>query len=238
MPTTTTNLTDTKEPIWLKDDVATFPGFLDEEQCDQIIAFFEDQGVNHGNWMQTCFYGSRGMALVISQEALEKSGLEQRHENYFEWLRLEIKSAIESAFNREVVTNSTHAQLWPTGSFARWHSDNSDLDGTPSAWGNNKFASILYLNDDYEGGELIFRDYDLQIKLTKGSLITFPGGIENIHRVEEIKSGERITIVGFWDYADSDYSEEDLKNRNAQIAFERILQTEQKALWSLGYTDA
>jgi hypothetical protein len=33
------------------------------------------------------------------------------------------------------------------------------------------------------------------------------------------------------------YSEEDLAARNAEIAFERILQTEQKALWHQGNSD-
>jgi hypothetical protein len=228
----------TKELVWLKDDVASFPSFMDVEQCQQIIEFFEDQGTTEGHWMQTCFYDSLGMALVSSDEALQRSGLEDRHQNYFEWLRLEIKAAIEQAFGREVVTNSTHAQKWPVGAFARWHSDNSDLEGNPSAWSDNKFASILYLNDDYEGGELIFRDFDLEVKLPQGSLIVFPGGIENIHRVEEIREGNRITVVGFWDYADSVYSDEEIAAREAEIAFERILQTEQKALWSLGNSNA
>jgi hypothetical protein len=230
--------TETKEIVWLKDDVATFPNFMDAQECIQIMNFFEDQGVNEGHWMQTCFYDSKGMALVSSQEALERSGLEQRQANYFDWLNNEIKSAIEQAFGREVVTNSTHAQLWPTGSFARWHSDNSDIDGNPSAWSNNKFASILYLNDNYEGGELIFRDHDLTVKLPQGTLIVFPGGIENVHRVEEVKSGDRVTVVGFWDFADSEYSEEELKAQELEVAFERILQTEQKALWHQGNSNA
>ncbi len=228
----------TREIVWLKDDVATFPGFMDKEQCEQIIAFFEDQGVNEGHWMQTCFYDSKGMALVSSEDALNRSGLEERRKDYFEWLRLEIKAAIEQAFGREVKTNSTHAQLWPTGSFARWHSDNSDIDGNPTAWSDNKFASILYLNDNYEGGDLVFRDHDLRVKLPQGSLITFPGGINNVHMVEEITSGDRITVVGFWDFADSYYTPEELDARQAEVAFERILQTEQKALWHQGNSNA
>jgi hypothetical protein len=230
-------ITDIKEIIWLKDDVAVFPGFMDTEQCQQVIDFFEDQGTAEGHWMQTCFYDSKGMALVSSEEALKRSNLEDRNPNYFEWLRLQVKSAIEQAFSREVITNSTHAQAWPTGSFARWHSDNSDLEGKPTAWSDNKFASILYLNDNYTGGELVFRDHELTVKLPQGSLIAFPGGINNVHKVEEIIDGSRYTVVGFWDYADSVYSEEDLAARNAEIAFERILQTEQKALWHQGNSD-
>lgn len=228
----------TFEEVWLKDDVVTFPGFLSPEECQQIIDFFEDQGTEQGYWMQTCFYDSLGMALVSDVDALERSGLEKIHENYFEWLRLEFKAAIEQAYDRKVKTNSAHAQKWPVGAFARWHSDSSDLEGNLTAWRNNKFASVLYLNDDYEGGSLEFRDYDLDLKLPQGALIAFPGGVENIHRINEIMAGTRFTIVGFWDYEESVYSEEELAEIEAEIAYERTRQAEQKALWAAGDKEA
>lgn len=226
------------EPVWLKDDVVTYPGFLSPEECNKIIDFFEEQGTVSGHWMQTCFYDSLGMALMIDEDALHRSGLEDIHRDYFRWLPEEIRAAVEAAYNRGIKLNSAHAQKWPVGAFARWHSDSSDIDGNPTAWRNNKFASVLYLNDDYEGGELEFRDHDLSIKLPQGSLIAFPGGVENIHRINEITKGTRFTIVGFWDYVDSVYTEEELKQMEEEIAYERTRQDEQKRQWAAGNKDA
>jgi hypothetical protein len=221
---------------WLKEDVVTIPNFLSADECQRIIDFFEDQGKEY--WMQTCFYDSLGMALVSDEDALLRSGLEEIHPDYFRWLPERIKSAVEQAYSREVKLNSAHAQKWPLGAFARWHSDSSDLEGNPTAWRDNKFASVLYLNDNYDGGELEFRDHDLTVKLPQGSLIAFPGGVENIHRINEILAGTRFTIVGFWDYADSVYTEEEMAQREAEITFERERQAQQKLEWAAGNKDA
>jgi 2OG-Fe(II) oxygenase superfamily len=222
----------TGDIIWLKDDVASFPGLLTEEYCNKVIEYFESAGEH---WMQTCFYDSLGMALVSDDDIFASSGL---NDSFFEDLRLLVKSAIETAFGREVKTNSMHAQKWPLGSFARWHSDNSDLEGNLTAWRDNKYASILYLNDDYEGGELEFRDHDLSVKTVRGTLVTFPGGANNIHRVNEVLKGTRYTIVGFWDFADSVYSPEEMAEREAEIARERVRQAEQKLEWAAGNKEA
>jgi hypothetical protein len=61
-----------------------------------------------------------------------------------------------------------------------------------------RYATILYLNDDYEGGELFFRNIDLEIKPKKGSLLIFPGTEEFFHGVNTVKSGPiRYVIIGF-----------------------------------------
>lgn len=223
------------EKTYLKEDVIAYKGFMDLAECQKVIDYFEAAGEN---WNQTCFYDSLGMALVSDQKVLQASGLLEIHPNYFEHLRLKTKEAIEVGFDRKVKTNSQHAQKWPTGSFARWHSDNSDLEGNLTAWRDNKYASILYLNDNYGGGELEFRDHDLSVKLEAGSLIVFPGGADNIHRVNEVTSGTRFTIVGFWDYEESYYSPEEMAEREAEIQREREKQAEQKQQWSAGNKDA
>jgi hypothetical protein len=61
-----------------------------------------------------------------------------------------------------------------------------------------RYATILYLNDDYEGGELFFENIGLKIKPDRGSLLVFPGTEEFAHGVKSVKSGPiRYVIVGF-----------------------------------------
>ena len=62
-----------------------------------------------------------------------------------------------------------------------------------------RYAAILYLNDDYEGGELFFENVGLEIKPERGSLLVFPGTEEFSHGVNTVKSGPiRYVIVGFF----------------------------------------
>lgn len=57
-----------------------------------------------------------------------------------------------------------------------------------------EIAANLYLNDDFEGGELTFINRGLSIKPQKGQLVLFPGGHEYTHGVTEITKGERTVL--------------------------------------------
>jgi hypothetical protein len=61
-----------------------------------------------------------------------------------------------------------------------------------------KYATILYLNDDYVGGELVFEKNGLEIKPEKRSLLIFPGNDEFEHGVKHVGKGPiRYVLVGF-----------------------------------------
>ena len=54
-------------------------------------------------------------------------------------------------------------------------------------------ATLVYLNDDYSGGEIYFPEYDLTFKPEPGDLLTFPDNPNYIHGVKPITSGTRYT---------------------------------------------
>ena len=58
------------------------------------------------------------------------------------------------------------------------------------------FTALFYLNDDYEGGELFFKNKNITFKPTKGSLIIFPGN--EIHEILLLKSGLRYMISAYF----------------------------------------
>lgn len=66
--------------------------------------------------------------------------------------------------------------------------------------GNHKGVPILTvlgaLNDDYEGGELIFWEKE-EIKLKAGSVMVFPSNFLYPHQVDSVKSGTRYSYVSW-----------------------------------------
>ena len=60
----------------------------------------------------------------------------------------------------------------------------------PYFWSGH-LANILYLNDDFTGGELFFPDFDFQIKPKPGMLVSFPGNTHYLHGVRETKGNTR-----------------------------------------------
>ena len=104
---------------------------------------------------------------------------------------------------------------------------------------------ILYLNNDYEGGDLFFckekEDFEINSEAEKWdtylsfkpnaySYYVFPGGIENVHGVSKILEGTRYTMVSFWDYFEIEYSQETIdrwKEEEKQVRIEQAIQKEE-----------
>jgi hypothetical protein len=206
--------------------IVEIPNFISPENSSKVIEFLEAQAEL---WGDIAFYGSRGMGIDHNSPLVEEVGLPR---GFFDELKGNFQKGVESVFKRAVKANSAHSQKWLPGGFASPHSDNSDFKGTPTSFEINKYVGILYLNDNYEGGDLYFVETEdvhtekLRISPKAGSFITFPGGIENIHGVSEILSGERYTMVSFWDFADATYSEE----RQKEWAMEKEIVELSKAL--------
>lgn len=55
-------------------------------------------------------------------------------------------------------------------------------------------SSVMYLNNDYEGGEIEFKQSNIKIKPDPGSIIFFPSNFLYVHEVYPIISGERYSM--------------------------------------------
>lgn len=58
------------------------------------------------------------------------------------------------------------------------------------------FTILIYLNHDYEGGEIEFPDHNIKIKPEQGSVLIFPTCKPFKHQSHEIKSGNKYFILG------------------------------------------
>lgn len=75
---------------------------------------------------------------------------------------------------------------YDTGSFMGKHVDDySDPDKIPT------ISAILYLNDDYQGGELYFEEQGIKINPTAGSMVIFPSTKPYFHESLQIIDGTK-----------------------------------------------
>ena len=54
---------------------------------------------------------------------------------------------------------------------------------------------VLYLNDDFEGGDFIFPDHHIRVRPEPGMLVCFPSNHHYKHGVEPVTRGNRYSIV-------------------------------------------
>lgn len=64
--------------------------------------------------------------------------------------------------------------------------------GTESA---RSISVLIYLNDDYEGGEIEFPNFKTKIKPKSGMMILFPSNYAYAHIAHPVLSGEKYAIV-------------------------------------------
>ena len=55
-------------------------------------------------------------------------------------------------------------------------------------------STVMYLNDDYEGGDIEFRHSNVKLKPRAGSIIFFPSNFLYIHEVYPVTSGYRYSM--------------------------------------------
>ena len=61
-----------------------------------------------------------------------------------------------------------------------------------------RYATIIYINDDYNDGELFFNNANLKLRPKPKTLLIFPGNEEYEHGVEFVSEGPiRYVLVGF-----------------------------------------
>lgn len=189
--------------IFLQNDIILYENFLDEKQCKSIIDILEyKMDIGEYEWQPISFYESYTSRYPDNYDPdLEKFQLTP---TFFTDLEKRVKLEAEKLIGGPAYKISFHTQKWAPGSFAHFHSDNS-YDGKPSAFHRSKYAGFIYLNDDFEGGALNFKDKPISIAPKTGSFVLFSGGGHNMHEVSTVKNKNRYTVGSFWDDKPEEY---------------------------------
>lgn len=76
----------------------------------------------------------------------------------------------------------------------------------------NPWSFVVFLNEDFSGGELLFGD--LEFKPKKGDMVYFSG--EEMHKVNDCL-GDRFTLIGFMMNNPLQVEREIMKQKNSKI---------------------
>ena len=89
-------------------------------------------------------------------------------------------------------------KAYPGGGFHKWHYDNSNF------LGSHRFLVILvYLNDNFSGGETEFLYLGQRVQPKKGTMIVWPAGFTHTHRGNPPLDGPKYTIRSWVQYQDA-----------------------------------
>ena len=155
--------------------IHVFSGYLTDEECDNLVSNFKvDDYLDD---------------LDISEWT---DRLDSRVDSWPEHIKsrmaIDRMKLAQGIYGRPLAMDYPHLVRWPEGSWKDTHSDH----GTRGEFTRRDYASVIYLDDEYEGGLLTLPEIDLGIRFDKGTLVIFEGGRME-HGVTQITKGVRHT---------------------------------------------
>ncbi len=109
------------------------------------------------------------------------------------------KISLDYSLSEDIYPEYLGLVKWEIGDVQHPHADGEELNGKHQFYWRN-FGCVLYLNDDYDGGEIYFPNQNIQIKSKPNTLVFFPGTLEFLHGVNPITKGIRYTLTSFWTF--------------------------------------
>lgn len=185
------------------DNILILKNFVELQDLKRIQEFvptinqWMDAGENTYDDNGTCTYdASYWQNRQCSGEILSKINLEIY--NIVDKYILKMKYVLEDNFNVKLSARPPVIIRWFPGLEQRPHADKQLNDGSPNPFPTYDINSLIYYNDDFEGGELYYPQHDLVIKPEPGLGIAHPGDINYLHGVKMVTSGERFTTPSFY----------------------------------------
>ncbi len=179
--------------------------FLSKEQLDIFFDIInstsqEDWEVEYyANLSKFCIekFGRSDVDNLVAEGKFEIT--QNWKDKNFNILKQPITKLLYNALNSMVINSDPDLHLSGFATIQRMQEGvelkaHTDQHTDPSI----KYATILYLNDDYTDGELFFPNLDIQLKPKAGTLVFFPGDEEYKHGVKNVGEGPiRYVLVGF-----------------------------------------
>jgi hypothetical protein len=165
-----------------QNNIKIFNNYLSKDECEKIIGLINSTETSNNRLLQSDASGNPTLSLLY-YDSLDYS------KKYFPV----IQELIEKEYN---------VKLKPRNSrFAQWvHNDSKmiSIDDMGSK-DSNHMAGWVYLNDDYEGGEVSYIHQNMSVKPKAGDLFLFPGNPHYWYNVEAA-SGSRYIMPLWFDF--------------------------------------
>lgn len=188
------------------DNIVEVENFMTEEELKILNDFAKtntlwDVTETHYNEDGTVIYDSGYWDHRVATEPTLKK-VDPTIPDVIKGMQIRLKEKVDAFFKVDAHPTSPAIVRWLPGQRQQPHAD-KELHEGPNKGKPNDFpyydiAGLFYINDDYEGGELYFPNQGLQFKPKKGAAYFFPGDMNYIHGVTEIRSGIRYVCPFFW----------------------------------------
>ena len=179
-------------PYGFKTEVGPFRSYKQEDiiskdECDYLIWLAESKD----EWLEETisFWAGRNLPFLTMLPTRPFASPETMG------ICVDIVKRIQKFINESFGCDAWPDQIglvrWPPNSFQMTHKD--DVEGLERVAG-----CVVFLNDDYEGGEPFYPYYNKMVKPKAGMVYAHSSDEDHLHGVTQIKNKIRYTISSTW----------------------------------------
>jgi hypothetical protein len=154
---------------------------------------------------------ARAKVAMVQDAGLEKRRISNRvteivdqgpmQSRIIELVRKAYASEVEPFFRCRLRSLETPQVLrYTRGSHYKPHSDSDVINPETLRWKkaqDRDYSLLIYLDSDFEGGELIFPNFNFRFRPRAGMLVSFPSDCRYLHGAMPVLSGVRHAIVSW-----------------------------------------
>ena len=166
---------------------------LDSVICNDLIQYYKE----HGSWSESTF-SSNTENTGKSSVSMNQYWVTPK-DKFYNILDKTFKSAVDDYIKEytritPVAYTAFRLNHYAEGGFMRNHTDNI-YKSHGQQYGYPHLTSLVFLNDNYEGGEFLMCNSTQKFKLKQGSVIVFPSNFMFDHEVAKVTKGNRYTCM-------------------------------------------
>lgn len=182
--------------------VFVFENYLDQDYVKQLRAF-ADQREGHPLMMIDNEKSTPDNIVKITDQRriTERVDLGNRRQEINDLVKSIYVKLADKCFAKKLdwIETPDLMRYQPGGHYLR-HADSENMDPATQTWKkviDRDISLLIYLNDDFEGGELTFTKFNYKLRPTPGTVVLFPSDHRYLHQAEVVKSGVRYAIVSW-----------------------------------------
>jgi hypothetical protein len=160
--------------------ILVMPEFFTAAECSRFLKVAE-----RASWRATLdeFWNER--AFHLSQFPEEELEFARR-------MLMRKRAVLERVYCGPLYCDTIDLVRWPTQSLQPPH-----IDGC-AGLEYRSHGAVVYLNDDFGGGQLYYPKLDIEIAPRAGTLVVHPGTDLYQHGVRMVYGATRYTVASFW----------------------------------------
>jgi len=196
-----------------KEDIILINNFITQEENDALLEY-EKYLTENELWETSDLKGDPYQQWTKRFVGVQNLVLEERGFNK-PWdleikelaikIRKRVRAAIEEAYGVEgrIWADSLNLIRWTEGVEQTPHSDYENLNGEPHIYNWRDIGVVIYLNNDFKGGQIAFPQHRYAVTVEPRLLAFFPGDVNHVHGVTMIEEGVRYTLNMFYTFTEA-----------------------------------